>query len=266
MKISIIGTGNIGTLMAAELSRKGNDVTIYSRNPEKWSSKIKVYDENGHFLFESPKIKIAKSLEEAVCNMDMIWITSLAYTFSWYAKKLESLLKSDQILCIAPGSGGAEFAFSKIIKNGVILLGLQRVHSIARLIEYRNSVSMLGRKSQIYYDTIPSSKASQYGNMISSLVSMHSTSLPNYLNVTLTPSNPILYTSRLYSMFKDKPVNYEYASAPLFYEDWDIETSKIMFKCDEELSELCKKIPLELSGVIPLRRHYESNIGNCKNF
>ena len=43
MNITIIGGGNVGTLMAAEFASKGHRVTIYTSGPEKWEKSISVY-------------------------------------------------------------------------------------------------------------------------------------------------------------------------------------------------------------------------------
>ncbi len=50
MKTTILGGGNIGTLMAAEFANKGHDVTVYTSKPEKWSNEIEVYDASDRLL------------------------------------------------------------------------------------------------------------------------------------------------------------------------------------------------------------------------
>lgn len=42
MRITIIGGGNIGTLMAAEMAHNGHSVTVYTKRADKWSKIIKV--------------------------------------------------------------------------------------------------------------------------------------------------------------------------------------------------------------------------------
>ena len=43
MNVTIIGGGNIGTLIAAELAKKNHKVTIYTSKPEMWHHEITVY-------------------------------------------------------------------------------------------------------------------------------------------------------------------------------------------------------------------------------
>ena len=84
----------------------------------------------------------------------------------------------------------AEFAFYNLIQKGMILLGMQRVHSISRLKTYGQSVYMLGRKEELHIGTIPAYAVDRYKEIVENLFSIKTDTLPNYLNVTLTPSNP----------------------------------------------------------------------------
>lgn len=79
--------------------------------------------------------------------------------------------------------------------------------------------------------------------------------LPDYLNLTLTPSNPILHTTRLMTLFKDYvPGKIVYSSVPLFYEEWSDETTELLFKCDAEVQGLCHELKVfDLSEVKSLR-------------
>ena len=50
MNITVIGGGNIGTLMAAEAANKGHNVTVYTSKPYKWGNSIDVYDSDDNLL------------------------------------------------------------------------------------------------------------------------------------------------------------------------------------------------------------------------
>lgn len=86
--------------------------------------------------------------------------------------------------------------------------------------------------------------------------------LDNYLNITLVNSNPLLHTARLFSIYKDYPTkNKEYSSLPLFYENWDIETSKLLIAMDEELFAIfdsLKRNGIYVEQIKPIVKHYES--------
>ncbi len=75
----------------------------------------------------------------------------------------------------------------------------------------------------------------------------------------MTPSNPILHTTRLRTIFGDWHTGVIYHSVPLFYENWDDTSSELLFACDEEIQKICKTFPeFELHYVKSLREHYNS--------
>ena len=96
-------------------------------------------------------------------------------------------------------------------------------------------------------------------NLLSDMVDFECLPLDNYLTVALTPSNPILHTARLFSIFKDATAELNFPSMIKFYGDWNDLSSKTLLDMDSELQAICKSFSaIDLSGVIPLSIHYES--------
>lgn len=258
MNIAIIGGGNVGTLMAAEFAYKGHNVRIYTSKPERWSKAIDVYSAEEELLFSSRIGKVTDSLREALEGVEYIWITLPAFLFDKIANDMFPYVEKGQFIGIIPGSGGAEFGFRRLLQKGCILFGLQRVHSIARVKEYGKSVYMLGRKQKLYLAAIPSKENISISAVVEELFDIQCEALDNYLSVTLTPSNPILHTTRIYKLFKNFNEKSVYPRNILFYEEWDDESSEYLLACDEELQTLCNRLPVSLEAVISLRDYYES--------
>ena len=154
MRITVIGGGNIGTLMAAEMAHKGHEVTMYTSKPAKWNKEISVLDEGDNVLMTGILKHITYDLAEAVENAELIWVVVPAEMFIGMGQRIVPLIQTGQMVGVVPGSGGAEFAFRGVIEKGGILFGLQRVHSIARIEEYGKSVHMLGRKRKLELGSI----------------------------------------------------------------------------------------------------------------
>ena len=258
MNIAVIGGGNIGTLMAAELAYKGHNVTVYTSKAFCWGNRIEVFDSKENFLLEGNIQCCTGDIKQAVDYADMLLVTVPAQTFQDISQKLFPYVKKGQYIGIIPGSGGAEFAFTPLIEKGCILFGLQRVHSIARLKERGKSVYMLGRKKKLEVGSIPREQSEKIAAMLEEMFDIPCVALPNYLSVTLTPSNPILHTARLYAMFKDYYAGKVYDRNILFYEEWNDESSEVLIACDAELQALCDRVPLDLKNVKSLCDYYES--------
>lgn len=258
MNISVIGGGNIGTLIAGELASKKHNITVFTSKPEKWSNQIEVFDEDENLVSTSVVSRVTDNLKCAVSEADLLFITYPANLFSEVYRRLRPFAKPGQKYCIVPGGGGAEFAFKGLTDRGCELIGLQRVHSIARLKEYGKSVYMLGRKPSLSIASVPNDNIEENASLIHELFNIPVISLSNYLSVTLVPSNSILHTSRLYSMFKDYKDGMKYPKNFLFYEEWNEESSEIMLNCDSELQRICEALPFDMTGVKALKIHYES--------
>lgn len=258
MKIAVIGGGNIGTLMAAEAAHKGHEVMVYTSRPEQWKKEIEVYNVEDRRLFSGYLSAVTNSMQKALEFAEYIWITMPAQMFEDLASQMLPYVHKGQKIGIIPGSGGAEFAFHKLILQGCTLFGLQRVHSIARLKEYGKMVYELGRKSSLQIGAIPARMTAEICAVMEAIFDVPCETLDNYLAVTLTPSNPILHTTRLYSMFKDYREGVFYSKNILFYEEWSEEASEWLIACDRELQGLCRTIPLNLVSVMSLCDYYES--------
>lgn len=257
--IAVLGGGNIGTQFACVCAARGYNVNLYTSKPELFEDILEVVDE--HETVTTGRIRqISSDLEKTVEGCKIVFVAYPAFFLSDVAERLSAYIRKDMVVFILPGTGGAEFAFHECVTKGAVLAGLQRVPSVARIEKPGKRVRCEGLRSELFLASIPSSKANELSVFISQLWEIKCTPLPNYLSVTLTPSNPILHTTRLRTLFKDYSDGMIYQRNPLFYGDWDDESSRLLIACDEELQQMLKKIKrFDLYSVKSLKLHYESN-------
>lgn len=258
MKITIIGGGNIGTLMAAEIAYRGHEVTLYTSKPERWKKEIQIYSPEDKLLRAGVLVQITNSMREAMESAEILFVTVPAPLFQKLGEAMLPFAGKGQKIGIIPGSGGAEYAFRGLMERGCILFGFQRVHSIARLKKRGESVYELGRKAGLKLGALPAYEAAGISKTMERLLDMPCEPLEHYLSVTLTPSNSILHTVRLYAMFRDYRSGVLYPRNFLFYEEWSHASSELLIACDKELQKLCRAIPLEPGSVLSLCDYYES--------
>lgn len=258
MNITIIGGGNVGTLLAGEFTKKGNKVTIYTRDASRWNNEITVLDKDIEKEYTYIPYKITEDIKEAVIDANIIFITLPSFASKKFILESQEYIKPKTWVGFYPGTGGIEFISKKLIEKGCIIFGTQRICSVVRLKEYGKYVVTAGKRKEMFLGAIPYSKTEEVSKKVSELLEVKITPLPNYLSVTLTPSNPILHPSRLYSIFKDYKDGYTYKNIPLFYEDWTDEASNYLIECDKELHQILDKINIDTSYIMPLLKHYES--------
>ena len=249
MKVTIIGGGNLGTLMGAAFAYRGHKVTIQTSKPDRFSKKLEAYDKEDKLVYSGELANVTSDWKEAIDGADVVWVTVPPQLFIETAKKMEPYVGKGQMIGIIPGAGAAEFAFKGIIEKGARFFGLARVPSIARIKEYGKSSYLLGPAPELLIGSIPAGNAKQICKEIQSLYSMNCRPVANYLAVAFTPSNPVLHTSRIYGMFKDYIPGNHYPENELFYEKWTIDGAEILLNCSDELQQRCKAIPMDLRDV-----------------
>lgn len=259
MKVAIYGGGNIGTYLAVVASKKGHETVVYTPRFASFSSTLKVVDSENNVIVESNLTCATDDKEKAFRDADIVFVTVPDSLKAQASSAILPYIKAGMHICLMPGFGAGEFCFSEAIKRGAIVFGPQRVPCIARLVKYGSVVRATGFKKTLKCAAIPSNKTMRCCNILSNLLEIPCEVLPNYLCVTMTPSNPILHTSRLYTMFKDYCEGKTYAgNSPLFYEDWTDLASEMLVSMDDELQEIIKNLPeFNLHSVEALRLYYD---------
>ena len=259
MRITIAGGGNIGTQFAVHCAEKGHEVTVYTSKPEIYDGHLNIVDDEG-FTTHEGDIKLATSDPEiAFRNAELIMVTMPATMMKKIAGTIYDHTDAGSMIGVVPGNGGSECAFRKCIERGNVFFGIERVPAIARLVQKGKTVRSTGYRDELHVAALPKKNAEMCAELIGSIFDKKMKVIPNFLNLTMTPSNPILHTTRLRTLFGDWHEGIKYDSVPLFYEEWDDASSELLIACDEEVQEICRALPkFELQYVKSLRVHYES--------
>ena len=256
MKIGIIGAGNIGTAIAADLARK-NDITIFSSRPNEFEKRLKYEDSSGEYEYYS-KIKcITNDYKVVVENSELLFICLPTYAISNAIKNILPYINNNHIIGYVPGAGGVEFFSKKLLEKGATIFGFERVPYVARVKEYGKVVSA-SKKPKYRAATLPSAKGEEIAKLITSLFEVECGVMSEFISMTLTPT---LHVSRLYDIYKDYQPNEILDSNPLFYKEWRDSASYICFEVDKELHEVANALTkkgLPTDELVPYSIHYES--------
>lgn len=259
MKITIVGGGNIGTQFMVHCAEKGHEVIAFTSKPEVFSRHLNIVDENGVTTHEGDLLCATDDPKKAFSDAEFIMVTMPSTLMRSAAETILEYANPKAIIGVAPGNGGSECAFAKCIERGNVFFALERVPAIARLVEKGKTVRSTGYRKELHVSSIPIDCVDACCSLIESIYDMPCKPIPNFLNLTMTPSNPILHTTRLRTIFKDYRPGVVYERLPLFYEEWDDASSELLIACDEEVQNICRALPeFHLEFVKSLRVHYES--------
>ncbi|MCH5193687.1 MAG: NAD/NADP octopine/nopaline dehydrogenase family protein [Oscillospiraceae bacterium] len=258
MNIAIAGGGSIGTQFAVHCAEKKHNVIIYTSNPTAFSTKLCTVNENSKITHFGEIKSATNDAAEAFSRADWIFVTVPQYRLAEMASIIFPYVKPGLKICLVPGAGGGEHFFSKCAERGAVIYGLQRVPAEARVLDYGRSVMTGKYTDKLRVAAFDPENTDDCADIASYLLGVPYESVPNYLSLTLAPSNAVLNVSRLYTLLKDYEESKTYIKIPLFYGEWDNESSETALKCDEEIAEIRDALDMfDLSMAGSLKEFYD---------
>lgn len=254
MKICICGGGGLGHVCAGVLaSQKDVILNILSGHPEQWHKRITVTDLTGkHYVAHINKV--SNNPKEVIADQDIILFCLPGFLIEKTLKEIKPYVGNAAIGSVVSSTGFFFFAHD-VMSTGSKLFGFQRVPYISRVVEYGKSASLLGYKSKLAVAVEGIDNIELFRRVLERLFLTPTTLLNSYLDVSLSNSNPILHTGRLYTMFHGKEDTvFDYNI--LFYKEWTDEASQKIIDMDNEFFRLLDA--LSVNSIPTLLDYYES--------
>ncbi len=258
-RICIVGGGSLGHVIAGWLANKGLMVSVLTRRPENWGKNIEINYPGG--IIHSQLFNVSCNPEDVIPASDVILLTVPGYANKTELESITPYLKAGSYLGAVFASSGFFFEALRIIPNYVKLWGFQRVPFIARVANYGRSANLLSTRAElnIAVERATSEEKEEFREWIENVFDTPTRLRKNYLEVSITNSNPILHTARLYTMFRNWTKEERFDHNILFYEEWTEEAAELLIQMDAELFEILKHLPVDSSYLVPLVDYYESH-------
>ena len=259
--ITICGGGALGHVIAGWLSAKKHAVVnILTSRPVKWSNKILLDTPDGEVL-RGEITKVSANPQEVIPESDVILLCLPGFLIQKELEKIEPYLKKESFVGSVFSSTGFFFEALKILDKNQPLWGFQRVPFIARVGEYGKSAHLLGYKSahNIAIENVDNNKKVEFAMMMQDWFERPINILQNYYEASLTNSNPLLHTSRLYTMFGNGNEGKVFDRMIFFYEEWTEAAADLYIKMDEEFFRLLKVLPVSANYLPTVLEYYESD-------
>ena len=257
MKITICGGGSLGHVCAGVLSSHSDiEVRLLTNRPTRWGSRIVVTDMAGK-EFVADIAKASSEAEEVVADADMVFICQPGFLIEGTLQQIKPWLKEDAVVGSIVASTGFFFQAHKILSDRVGLFAFQRTPFIARVEEYGHSARLLGYKSEVAIAVENIEERESFRKEVERLFITPTVLRANHFEVSLTNSNPILHTGRLYSMWHDWSGEV-YDHNILFYKEWTDEASQLLVDMDAEFMTVLERLPVTKGAIPPLLEYYES--------
>lgn len=257
--ICICGGGSLGHVVAGYLAAtKPVKVNVLTQRPERWSREIVVDTPDGRVLHGGLNV-VSSDPAEALSGVDVVLLCLPGFAIRDELIKIRPYLNKDTYVGSVFSSTGFFFEAMKLLGEDIPLWGFQRVPFIARTEEYGHSAHLLGYKSAHNIAVERCDDKEGFRALIESLFDAPVTLLSNYYEASLTNSNPLLHTSRLYTMFGGENEGRAFPRMILFYEEWTVEAAQLLIDMDEEFFTILRYLPVS-EGYLPrILDYYESH-------
>ena len=257
--ICICGGGSLGHVVAGYLAAtKPVKVNVLTQRPERWSREIVVDTPDGRVLHGGLNV-VSSDPAEALTGVDVVLLCLPGFAIRDELIKIRPYLNKDTYVGSVFSSTGFFFEAMQLLDEDLPLWGFQRVPFIARTEEYGHSAHLLGYKSAHNIAVERCDDKEGFRALIESLFDAPVTLLSNYYEASLTNSNPLLHTSRLYTMFGGENEGRVFPRMILFYEEWTVEAAQLLIDMDEEFFTILRYLPVS-EGYLPrILDYYESH-------
>lgn len=258
MNITVCGGGNLGHVTAGFLAaQESNSVSLLTNHPDQWSSILDVIDNEGKH-YDGQLKTISSQPKDVIPNADIVLVCLPGFAIHDVLCNIAPYLNIRTWVGTVVSSTGFFFEALKIFPSNQPLFGFQRVPFISRIIDYGHVAELKGYKASLSVAVEQTENKEVVRNTLEKLFKTPTYLLDSYYEVSLSNSNPLLHTSRLYTMWKDWKPGITYDCNPQFYSDWTTEAAELLIAMDEEFQMLLKKIGLKEGAIPSVLQYYES--------
>jgi len=275
----VCGGSGSGHCTAAYLGAKPYlQVNVLTRRPELWSKNITVHSDGTSWESKGSitgKLnKVTTDASEVIPQSDLVIICAPGHAQPDILKTIAPHVRKGVMLGAIFGQGGFDWAaygafggdWSKID----ILFCLQNIPWICRTVEYGKTCRFIGPKKNLWVASWPTQRAVDIARIMALLYDIPCATIPNFLTVTLTPSNQIIHPARYYAIFKDWDGKKGYKEDEIewgLYTGVDDLSAEWLQKLDDDLQAikhgLSARFPtLDLTSLLPLGDRIVKQYGN----
>ncbi|CAM9401305.1 unnamed protein product [Phaeothamnion confervicola] len=272
-QVVVCGGGNGAHVSAGFLASRGIRVNVFTRQPKRWGESIKITTTGSSWEHRGTLVgglnTVSADPAQVVPGSDVILVAAPANAHPHILRAVAPFVDQGAAVGALFAQGGFDWAAShafgeELFANIGCLFGLQNIPWICKIKKYGHEARIIGPKKCLYVATYPVEQRDDRARQMEAMFDIPCKTLPNFLNLTLTPSNQIIHPARYYSIFRDWDGKKTYSMAQLeerqgtfLYDNFDEFSAETLQALDNELQQvkiaLQQRCPqLDLSFVPPI--------------
>jgi opine dehydrogenase len=215
--------------------------------------------------------RVSDDPADVIPGSKMVIICSPINIIPEFLQRIKEHLDPETIVGTVFGSGAfdlqAFYYLGDLIKKfDLTIFGLQFVPFLCKTTEYGKSVEIYGPKSYLCCAAYPATRTDKVSNMIALLYATPTVPIPNFLCLTLTPSNQIIHPGRVYGYFKDwdGKKGFVKSELPSLYSGLDDASAEAIQLLDDEIQAIKTAIvtkwpQIDMTALHPIKKRISYN-------
>lgn len=258
LNVIICGGGNLATVCAGFFAAQEDlTVSVLTRKPAAWSRHPEVTDSKGQ-CFTGELASVTSRPEEVIPQADIVLLCLPGFAIETVLQQIKPWLQHQTFVGSVVANTGFFFMAHQLLPESQPLFGFQRVPFIARTEIYGQKAQLRGYKAQLHVAIEHTVDPELLRHTLEQLFQTPVALLNNFYEASLSNSNPILHTGRLYSLWHDWQG--EALLQPIrFYDEWTLDASETILRMDAELMQLTRRLGVTEEAVPSLLTYYESS-------
>ncbi|CAD8087854.1 unnamed protein product [Paramecium sonneborni] len=266
--IVVCGGGNGSHATVASAGRFENiQVNVFTRKPQDWKQEIVG-------LTKGRKINKVSNNPQDFPGAKLWIIGGPAHVHHEILQKIAPFVTKDSFVGTLFAQGGFEWmcrsVFGDRIKtDNITYFGLYNIPWLCKIFKYGESVRIIGPKTKLQCAISNLNRKEELFLLLENMFQIPVLQAPNFLTLTLTPSNQIIHPARVYAVFRnwDGKQVYQPNEVPTFYEDFDDFSAYMLQILDDEIQaikrEILKRYPhFNLDLIIPIKERIIQQYGD----
>jgi opine dehydrogenase len=268
MKISVLGAGNGGCAAAADLSKRGFSVNLYSQRKETLQP---ILDVGGIKLIENSSEEfisidtVTQDIEEALKDTQIVLVTVPAVAHSYYIEVCAPHLREGQIIVLNPGSTGGALHFLhglRQLRAGYVppICETNTLTYVCRLVG-EAAVRVTLHQKNLLFSTIPATETERCADIFR-IIFPNVLSVENALVTSLSNFNAIMHPAG--TIMNIGWVEFAKGDFAYYYEGNTPAVCRIIEAVDRERLNIFKKLGYSTSPFLEF--FYRAGLTTKKGF
>lgn len=191
-----------------------------------------------------PVNKVSDNAADVAPEADLFILGGPAHANPHILKQIAPYVKKGAIIGSIYAQGGFDWAVinalgghERVRELDVTIFGLQNIPWICKAVEYGSKARMIGPKKFLLVASYPVERADSVARILEDMYDIPTSTLPNFLCLTLTPSNQIIHPGVYYGIFNDwdGKKTYNKEDIPLLYEGLSEFSARELQELSDEL-------------------------------